>query len=48
MRAITFLFRFLPQWTFTESLYFNIITVTTVGYGDFAPSSLGSKVRARV
>eukprot|EP01147_Barroeca_monosierra_P009297 gene9297-1565_t len=34
------------SWTFTESLYYNVITVTTVGFGDFHVTYTGSRVFA--
>jgi hypothetical protein len=30
-------------WTYTEALYFSVVTISTVGYGDLAPSSSGSQ-----
>ena len=33
-----FYWRF-EDWTIIEALYFSIVTLTTVGYGDFSPTS---------
>jgi voltage-gated potassium channel len=33
-----FYWRF-EDWTFVEALYFSIVTLTTVGYGDFSPTT---------
>jgi len=30
-------------WTWTDSIYFLSVTVSTVGYGDFAPTTTGSR-----
>ena len=31
-------------WGWIDSLYFSVITLATVGYGDFTPKTLGGKV----
>jgi voltage-gated potassium channel Kch len=34
-----FLFHRVEGWTYFQSLYFSVITLTTVGYGDFSPDT---------
>jgi voltage-gated potassium channel len=38
-----FYWRF-EDWTVIESLYFCVVTLTTVGYGDFSPTTPGTQI----
>jgi voltage-gated potassium channel len=38
-----FYWRF-EDWTFIEALYFSVVTLTTVGYGDFSPTTAGTQI----
>ena len=38
------IFHYLEGWTFMDSFYFAAMTATTVGYGDFVPTSAVSKI----
>lgn len=40
----TFFYRYVEDWSWIDSLYFSIITLTTVGYGDLSPSTPFSKL----
>jgi voltage-gated potassium channel len=35
----TVCYRYLEEWSWIDSFYFTVCTVTTVGYGDLVPSS---------
>jgi hypothetical protein len=35
----TVAYRFLEDWSWLDSLYFSVITLTTIGYGDFSPKT---------
>lgn len=40
----TLFYRFAEDWNWVDSLYFTVITLTTVGYGDLSPTSRASKL----
>ncbi|MFK7772938.1 MAG: potassium channel family protein [Saprospiraceae bacterium] len=40
----TMIYHYLEGWSYLDSLYFSIITLTTVGYGDFSPQTTGGKM----
>jgi hypothetical protein len=40
----TIVYRILEDWSWVDSLYFSTVTLTTVGFGDLAPSTDASKL----
>jgi voltage-gated potassium channel Kch len=40
----TLFYHFVESWSWIDSLYFTVITLTTVGYGDLAPGSPGGRL----
>ncbi len=40
----TVTYRALEGWNWVDSLYFSVVSVTTVGFGDLVPSSDASKL----
>ncbi len=37
-------YRYLEGWSWIDSVYFSVITLTTVGYGDFSPQTDAGKI----
>ena len=42
--AGTFVFSKAEGWSYTDSFYFSVMTLTTVGYGDFVPTQNPTKI----
>ncbi len=42
--AGTYVYHRAEGWSYFDSLYFTIVTVTTIGYGDFAPVTTIGKI----
>lgn len=40
----TLVYRALEDWSWVDSFYFSVVTVTTVGFGDLAPETDGAKL----
>lgn len=40
----TITYHYLEGWSWLDALYFSIITLTTIGYGDFSPQTSGGKI----
>lgn len=42
--AGTSFYRIVEGWSILDSLYFSVVTLMTIGYGDFAPTKALSKI----
>jgi voltage-gated potassium channel len=40
----TLVYHFVEGWSYIDSLYFSVVTLTTIGYGDFAPQTYEGKL----
>ena len=41
-------FKYLEEWTWNESFYFSVVTLSTVGYGDLHPTNDASRLFAAI
>ncbi len=42
--AGTLIYQQVEGWRYLDSLYFTVVTITTIGYGDFAPQTDTGKI----
>lgn len=42
--AGTVFYHYVEEWRWLDSLYFSVITLTTIGYGDFSPQTDAGKI----
>jgi len=40
----TIMYKYLEDWNWIDCLYFSVVTLTTVGYGDIAPTTAAGKI----
>lgn len=40
----TVIYHYLEGWEWLDCVYFSVITLTTIGYGDFSPQTVGGKI----
>lgn len=40
----TIFYHFVEKWRWLDSLYFTVVTLSTVGYGDYAPKTDAGKI----
>jgi voltage-gated potassium channel len=40
----TIVYHYLEGWSWVDAVYFSVVTLTTVGFGDFAPQTDAGKL----
>lgn len=40
----TLVYHFVEGWSYVDSIYFSVVTLTTIGFGDFAPKTDVGKI----
>lgn len=40
----TLVYHFVEGWSYIDSIYFSVVTLTTIGFGDFAPKTDVGKI----
>ncbi|NND94183.1 MAG: two pore domain potassium channel family protein [Flavobacteriales bacterium] len=40
----TIVYHYTEGWSWVDSLYFSVVTLTTIGYGDFSPQTSAGKI----
>lgn len=40
----TLFYHFIEKWNWVDSYYFSVVSLTTVGYGDLAPTTVAGKI----
>lgn len=40
----TIVYHYVENWSWIDSLYFSVVTLTTIGYGDFSPQTSAGKI----
>lgn len=40
----TMAYHYIEGWSYIDSLYFSVVTLTTIGFGDFAPQTDAGKL----
>lgn len=37
-------YRYIEGWSWLDSIYFSVVTISTVGFGDFSPETAAGKI----